>query len=183
MEFSMRNQISFAALGFALVVGTSAANAETVITREIVDQPVETVITQQPDGTFVTQQSLAAPPVGTVVTQPVQTVRTVETVRTTRPVRRTAHSVVRRQIVTTRRTIVSERVIPPQPVVAPAIADATYPQPLYDVATPVLTAPPAVAEPVFGEAPVAPAYRYVYEPDRILVIDPSTNIAVQAIPR
>jgi len=26
-------------------------------------------------------------------------------------------------------------------------------------------------------------YRYVYEPDRILVIDPTTNIAVQAIPR
>jgi len=26
-------------------------------------------------------------------------------------------------------------------------------------------------------------YRYVYEPDRILVIDPATNIAVQAIPR
>jgi hypothetical protein len=28
-----------------------------------------------------------------------------------------------------------------------------------------------------------PAYRYVYEADRILVIDPYTNIAVQAIPR
>jgi hypothetical protein len=28
-----------------------------------------------------------------------------------------------------------------------------------------------------------PGYRYVYEPDRILVIDPYTNIAVQAIPR
>jgi hypothetical protein len=28
-----------------------------------------------------------------------------------------------------------------------------------------------------------PTYRYVYEPNRILVIDPYTNIAVQAIPR
>jgi hypothetical protein len=28
-----------------------------------------------------------------------------------------------------------------------------------------------------------PAYRYVYEPDRILVIDPVTGIAVQALPR
>jgi hypothetical protein len=28
-----------------------------------------------------------------------------------------------------------------------------------------------------------PTYRYVYEPDRILVIEPSSNIAVQAIPR
>jgi hypothetical protein len=28
-----------------------------------------------------------------------------------------------------------------------------------------------------------PMYRYVYETDRILVIDPHTGIAVQAIPR
>jgi hypothetical protein len=28
-----------------------------------------------------------------------------------------------------------------------------------------------------------PVYRYVYEPDRILVVDPVTNIAIQAIPR
>ena len=33
-------------------------------------------------------------------------------------------------------------------------------------------------------APMAmPAYRYIYQPDRILVVDPYTNIAVQAIPR
>src|SRR5690242_5827148 len=70
-----------------------------------------------------------------------------------------------------------------------------YAPPLYDVApAPVVTAPAAVVaapaaaiapEPVIA-APVATApviYRYVYEPDRILVIDPATNIAVQAIPR
>jgi hypothetical protein len=28
-----------------------------------------------------------------------------------------------------------------------------------------------------------PSYRYVYEPDRILVIDPATGIAIQALPR
>jgi hypothetical protein len=28
-----------------------------------------------------------------------------------------------------------------------------------------------------------PTCRYVYEPDRILVVDPFTNVAVQAIPR
>jgi hypothetical protein len=28
-----------------------------------------------------------------------------------------------------------------------------------------------------------PAYRYVYQPDRILVIEPATGIAVQALPR
>jgi hypothetical protein len=43
------------------------------------------------------------------------------------------------------------------------------------VAVPVVSAPVVATQPVI--------YRYVYEPDRILVIDPITNIAVQAIPR
>ena len=62
---------------------------------------------------------------------------------------------------------------------------------LYDVATPAAVAvqPAVPAAPVLGATtavggPVAmPTYRYVYQPDRILVIDPYTNIAVQAIPR
>jgi hypothetical protein len=66
----------------------------------------------------------------------------------------------------------------PAAVPAPAYdyADTVdYGAPLYDVAP-----APVVAAPV-ATAPVI--YRYVYEPDRILVIDPATNIAVQAIPR
>ena len=39
---------------------------------------------------------------------------------------------------------------------------------------------PVVAAPIATQPII---YRYVYEPDRILVIDPATNIAVQAIPR
>jgi hypothetical protein len=39
---------------------------------------------------------------------------------------------------------------------------------------------PAAAVPV-GSA--VPAYRYVYQDDRILVIDSNTGIAVEAIPR
>jgi hypothetical protein len=73
----------------------------------------------------------------------------------------------------------------PQP-----LYDTTVPQPLYDAAVPASSddyysgvaydSAPAVAAPV----PAGPImYRYVYEPDRILVIDPVTNIAVQAIPR
>ena len=58
----------------------------------------------------------------------------------------------------------------------------------YDVAPVAPAVQPAVpAAPVLGATtggPVAmPTYRYVYQPDRILVIDPYTNIAVQAIPR
>jgi hypothetical protein len=159
-----------------------------------------------------------------------------ETVRTTRTVR-TVHTLVpvRQRIVTTR--TLTRRVMPPEPaVVAPTVAAAPAPQPLYDAApaaavapvadiyaapaydngyayrapasnyaplcdvapapmapapmtpaiapAPVVTTPavaPVVSAPVMATQPVI--YRYVYEPDRILVIDPTTNIAVQAIPR
>lgn len=104
----------------------------------------------------------------------------------------------------TTRTTVSERVIPAPavfatvPAVTPAVAAitqpaytevvpappvsaSTYPAPLYDV----VPGPAVVAQPVVGASVVAPvpAYRYVYEPDRILVIDANTGIAVQALPR
>jgi len=73
-----------------------------------------------------------------------------------------------------------------------------YGQPLYDVApapapvppAPVAAAPAVTTTPVVAAPVTAPAsatqpviYRYVYEPDRILVIDPTTGVAVQAIPR
>jgi hypothetical protein len=58
--------------------------------------------------------------------------------------------------------------------VAPAVAPAVGP-------APVVTAPAVAPAPFVATQPVI--YRYVYEPDRILVIDPITNIAVQAIPR
>ena len=67
----------------------------------------------------------------------------------------------------------------PQPlydeVVTAPIADS--PQPLYDS-----VAAPAVA-PEAGVATEPYIYRYVYEPDRILVIDPASGVAVQSIPR
>jgi hypothetical protein len=167
----MRISISYTALALALAAGTTAANAQTVITRQISDPPVETVITQQP----------------------VQTVQTTETVQTVRPA---AHGV-RRQVVTTRRTVVSQRVVPTQivptqTVVTPPVAAtvATYPQPLYDEAPLYDQVGPARTvddTTVLGAPSVAgtaiPLYRYIYEPDRILVIDPTTNIAIQALPR
>jgi len=165
----MRFYIPYTALGLALVAGAPAANAQTVITREIVGPPAETVITQ-----------------------PMQTVQTTETIRTVRPAgSRTA----RRQVVTTR-TITRQRIVPasalvartipaiPQPlydeVTAPIRDDTEY-SPLYDtVAAPDVPAPAPMVRDQYTEPFV---YRYVYEPDRILVIDPNTGIAVQAIPR
>jgi hypothetical protein len=148
----MRSSVSYIAVAVALAAGTTAANAQDVITR---DQPVETVITQPP----------------------VQTVQTTETVQTVRPARRLA----RRQVVTTRRTVTTT-------TPAPVAAIAANPQPLYDqaplydtVAPPAATVDDAVINASVGAT--IPAYRYVYEPDRILVIDPNTGIAVQALPR
>jgi hypothetical protein len=166
----MRNTISHAAvlmaLGLAVAVGPTVANAQTVISG----QPVETVITHQP----------------------IQTVQTTETVRTVRP---GARPIVRKRVVTTtRQTVVSQRTIAPQPLynVAPPapLATRAYAPPLYDtVAPPLYDAPvPATVDDTYVNAlapagAAVPVYRYVYEPDRILVIDPTTNIAIQAIPR
>jgi hypothetical protein len=149
------------------------ARAQTLITRDVVDQPVETV-------------------------------RTVTITRTVRPVSRT---VVRRQVITTRQTVLRQRIAPSQTLVARTV---TAPRPLYDEVRPASmpVAPvPAYSRPLYdevvpasddsavGAAPVAtppvvgpsgtgiPFYRYVYEPDRILVIDPTTNVAVETIPR
>jgi hypothetical protein len=133
------------------------------------------------------------PTYGSVATvEPMQTIETIETVRTIRPA---ARSAARREIVT-RQTIVRGFAANTysQPldnyagsaaiVSAPAYGQASnydygtsYTRPLYNtVATPAITA---------ATAPVmtAPAYRYVYEWNRILVVDPSTNIVVQALPR
>jgi hypothetical protein len=165
----MRNTISYTAaltaLGLA-IAGPTAAKAQTVIP----DRPVETVITQQP----------------------VQTIQTTETVRTVRP---GARPIVRKRVVTTtRQTVVSQRAVAVQAlydVVPPApLATRTYAPPLYDTVAPPLydtVAPvPTVDDTYINALPpgaAIPVYRYVYEPDRILVVDPVTNIAIQAIPR
>ena len=150
----------------ALVIGASAAQAQTVITGPVVGQPVGMV-------------------------QPAETIQTIQIIRT---VRVAPLPPVRRQVVTPR--TITRRVIPAAPaVVARAVAAA--PAPLYDTAVPTAVPPPAYnyadtadyGAPLYNVAPAAPMatapviYRYVYEPDRILVIDPTTDIAVQAIPR
>jgi hypothetical protein len=91
--------------------------------------------------------------------------------------------------------VVTQRAVAPQPlydVVAPVpLAARTYAPPLYDTVAPPLydtTAPIPTVDDTYVNAlapagAAIPVYRYVYEPDRILVIDPATNIAIQAIPR
>jgi hypothetical protein len=53
-------------LGLALASAVTAAQAQTVIQRQITSEPVETVVTQGPDGTVVTRRPLSGAPVATV---------------------------------------------------------------------------------------------------------------------
>jgi hypothetical protein len=149
----MRIHIPCATLGFLFAAAVPSAHAQTVYTQE-------------PDGTVIAQQPVVTPPAPVVVTQPAQTVRTVTTVQTEKPVSR-------HRVVVTRQTTVRDSVVPPAPTVAAPPVAAASSGPLYDVVGPAAVAPGAAV----------PFYRYEYEPDRILVIDPSTGIAVQAIPR
>jgi len=167
----MTNRIFLGALSVALVAGASAASAQTVIIRD----------------------PALAPPLAAVVTRPVaaapvETIETVRTVSTDVPARvkhrRASQS--RAAGVTTTRTVTRERIVPsPVVAVAPAVVAppgyTTVEEPLYDVAPDAAVAPaPDVGAPAVT---VVPAYQYIYEPDRILVVDPATGIAVQSIPR
>jgi hypothetical protein len=180
------------AFGVALLTGTSVASAQTV----------ETIVTPAPGPAVIAQAPVAVPPSGVLLTQPapvvvaapMETVETVKTVRTTTPAAR--HHATRTRPadrVTTVRTTTLQQV--PVPPATAAYEELVQGPPLYDVVAPapppVVVPPPLVpaAAPVVGPAaPIVagtavPLYRYVYEPDRILVIDPATNIAIQAIPR
>jgi hypothetical protein len=190
MEFSMRTYFRYTALGVALMAGTSLAHAQTVFNG----------------ATFVAQEPVVAPAPAVVLTQPAPAVatvpmRTVETVRTVRSTTYPGQRIVSRHVVrsrtgdrvTTTVTTVRESVVA-APAITPAVQAITQPAytevvrapRLYDVVTPSPGAPPAfVAQPGPGTTVLtaAPTYRYIYEPDRILVIDVNTGIAVQAIPR
>ena len=184
-----------AVVGDQLPFWTSVAHA----------QAVETIVTPAPGPAVIAQGPVAVPPSGVLVAQPapivaaapVEAVETVRTVRTTTPrtvSRHVARTRAPDRVTTTRTTTVRQGVVAEPGVAATAAYDELVQDPrYYDVVTPM---PPFVAaQPVVSAAPVigataplvagtvVPLYRYVYEPDRILVIDPYTNIAVQAIPR
>jgi hypothetical protein len=158
----MRNSVIFVGLGVALAAGMSIARAQTVETI-VTPAAGPAVVAQAPSGVLL-------PPASTVaVTAPVETVETVRTVTTTEPRRvhrRAVHPrTVDRVTTVTRTTTMRPGVV----AAAPAYDELMHGPRLYDVVTP---------------APMAmPAYRYIYQPDSILVVDPQTNIAVQAIPR
>jgi hypothetical protein len=189
----MRNSLWLIVFGPAVLTGSALASAQTV----------ETILTPAPGPTVIAQAPVAVPPSGVLLPQPapvvaaapVETVETVRTVRTTTPTITRHHGTrahTADRVTTVRTTTVQQVAMPPA---IAAYDELVQGPPLYDVVAPaapplVAAQPiaPAVAPLVGGAAPIVagtalPLYRYVYEPDRILVIDPATNIAIQAIPR
>jgi hypothetical protein len=200
MELAMINHISYTALGIALLAGASAANAQTLIA----DQPGAVIVREQPARTVETVRTVrTVEPARTMRSHHAARRASAKVVTTT-----TTRTIVRDRVVRGPTVIAPAPAtyndMAPAPVVADmpysrplydvapgaGLAEPTYSRPLYNVAAPVVGPAPFVgAAPAIGAAPAAqsgmpiPGYRYVYEPDRILVIDPYTNIAVQAIPR
>lgn len=205
----MRFNLPYAAVGLALAIGAPAAHAQTVITA----QPAPGVIAQSPIVTVPagTETIQTIQTVRTVRAAPLPPVRRqIVTTRTiTRRVMPAAPAVVAGTVAAAPQPLYD---VAPAAVATPA-ADIYpapgygysrgYPAPVYGYSTgPLYDAAPSPVPPApvydysnYGystpvydvvAAPVATQpviYRYVYEPDRILVIDPVTGIAVQAIPR
>lgn len=185
----MRIHIPFTAAGLALAAVAPAAHAETIVTRQIVSQPVETVRTVTTTRTIrPARHHRVVETRRTAVSErsaPVAPLAPAPAVAATRPIY---------DVVAPALPVPAPYPEPVYDVVAPAApVVATYPRPVYDVAAPA----PAIAAPVVDETvaqpavpvppdavgAVMPAYHYVYEWDRILVIDNATGIAVQALPR
>ena len=193
----MKCLVSYSALALALVTGASTAHAQTFVGGRYVEPigpgaaapvaaPVETIQTTQ---TVRTIRAAPLPP----VRRQVVTTRTIT--RRVAP----APAVVAGTVAAAPQPLYDTAVLPAVPAPAAVYAPAydygydygyEYGAPFYDAApaaavSTAIAPAPVVAAPVVA-APVATQpviYRYVYEPDRILVIDPVTNIAVQAIPR
>jgi len=202
----MRSHVLYSALGLVLVAGPSAAGAQTLIAPDYYGAPAGAVIVPQQPPVMAT----VLQPAETVqTTETVHTIRHVPAQPAHRQVV-TTRTVTRRVVPAPAAVAATVPAAPPPaydvavPTVAPQpvydvampaaapqpLYDTTVPQPLNDAAVSASSddyysgAPYDSALAVAAPLPAGPImYRYVYEPDRILVIDPVTNIAVQAIPR
>lgn len=191
----MKTQAFYPALGLALIAGAATAHAQTVYTQEIADPALTTVVTQPaPPVITETSDGVMVQPMQTLAPAGVVQTTTTETVRTVRPARHLARRVVTTRTVTRRiqrtpATVAETVTTAPQPIYdevtsAPVGVAPTYSPPLYDqVSAPAAVAPAPVFDAVGPVATQPFMYRYDYQPDRILVIDPRTGIAVQSIPR
>jgi hypothetical protein len=188
----LKSSISYAALSLALIAGMSSASAQTYLTpQQIVTVPAATQVTTH---TVRTVQPLPGH------RQQITTTRTV-----TQRVLPSSTAVIAGTVASTPQPLYDE-VTPAQDVVAtgPAYsrslydyAGPTYSRPIYDYSGPaynysrplyddVVTTRPASTMVIDNGSILATqpyVYRYVYQGNRILVVDPMTGEAVQTIPR
>jgi hypothetical protein len=73
----MSTHLHHAAVALALVAGAGAAHAQTVITREVTTEPVETIVERGPTGTVITRRPLDMTVPGAAITLPDATAVTV----------------------------------------------------------------------------------------------------------
>ena len=163
-----------ATFGVALALGAASAHAQNVISRQVDNEPVETIVTQTPNGTVITRRPLASAPaplapavasttyvdetVGAAPATPRATTTTRATTRVihgerahhverSRPVTRTAHgraAVAPRLVLDRAQREVVYRTIVQQRVVAPPVAVVPVPPAGY----------PPYPPPAFAERPV-----------------------------
>lgn len=120
----MRTHFHHAAVALALVAGAGAANAQTVITREITDEPVETIIERGPGGTVITRRPLeptvrrlpvtlppAPLPAGTATTEIETIAQSRETVGSATAVRSPVDTVATRRVAAPPGRMVSQKQI------------------------------------------------------------------------
>jgi hypothetical protein len=116
----MRTHIHHAAVALALVAGAGAANAQTVITREITEEPVETIIERGPGGTVITRRpleptvrrlpvTLPPAPAGTATTEVETIAQSRETVGSATAVRSPVGTVATRRVAAPPARMVSQK--------------------------------------------------------------------------
>ena len=142
-----------ATFGVALALGAASAHAQNIISRQVDNEPVETIVTQTPNGTVITRRPLASAPaplapavasttyvdetVGAAPATPRATTRTrvihaepAHHAERSRPVSRTAHrrvAVAPPLVLDRAQREVVYRTIVQQRVVAPPVAVAPVP--------------------------------------------------------
>jgi hypothetical protein len=177
------------AVGLALVSGTSLAQAQTAVSRQITSEPVETVVTQGPNGTAVTRRILTPEPGVSAYVPPDYpvAVQAVEPQYVAAPALIPRRTITEERARTTRRTATVTRPAPSRPartvtrmaplsdqplVLSPADRQVIYRTVVQREVYPApVIAPPAVVAPaeVYAPRTVYPAdddsYRdYAYEP-------------------
>jgi hypothetical protein len=186
-EDSMKLYLRYAVVGAVVgVIGSAAAHAQTVITRDVIDGPP---IVVGPSDTVITREVV---PEDTIVTAPTRVIEERDVV-TAPPRRIVRHRTVRHisghvrhpvHLTTTQRRAIYRTVVHERPpvVVGQTIAPVEVD---YSVGSILPEAVPVYAFPedVVDDIPVVSSYDYALVNDRVLLVDPATHVVVSEVYR